>query len=86
VVSYPWFNPGTPGRHGNPDPAPPRPKAARHVWVLDGSARWPGLLLEWRRGDARWLGRVAYGVDKGLTSASAELREAWFEAKDITPL
>src|SRR3954452_18032899 len=38
---------------------------ARHCWVGDApghSGRWPGLLREWRREDAGWLGRVAYAI------------------------
>jgi hypothetical protein len=39
---------------------------ARHCWVtapVDGGAPRPGLLLEWRRGDRGWEGRVAYAAE-----------------------
>src|SRR3712207_2752327 len=38
---------------------------ARHCWVtspVDGGAPRPGLLLEWRRGEHGWEGRVAYAA------------------------
>ena len=39
---------------------------ARHCWVtapVDGGPPRPGLLLEWRRGDRGWEGRVAYAAE-----------------------
>jgi hypothetical protein len=39
---------------------------ARHCWVtapVDGGPPRPGLLLEWRRGDSGWEGRVAYAAE-----------------------
>jgi hypothetical protein len=35
----------------------------KHCWVVNppgAPGRWPGLLLEWRRSDDGWEGRVAY--------------------------
>ena len=39
---------------------------ARHCWVtapVDGGVPRPGLLLEWRRGERGWEGRVAYAAE-----------------------
>ena len=38
---------------------------ARHCWVtapVDGGVPRPGLLLEWRRAERGWEGRVAYAA------------------------
>src|SRR5207302_3297125 len=59
---------------------------ARHCWVIDASGhpgRWPGLLLEWRRGEEGWLGRVAYAIPD-LEHASARLVERWLPAQFLT--
>jgi hypothetical protein len=45
-------------------PEPARP-AIRHCWVLDGSDRLPALLLEWRRVEGAWRGRVVRPVRDG---------------------
>jgi hypothetical protein len=40
-----------------------RPPAGKHCWVVDAPGapgRWPGLLVEWRRGETGWEGRVTY--------------------------
>jgi hypothetical protein len=65
---------------------PPRPAAphdvaeGRHCWVHDppdAGGTWPGLLVEWRRGEAGWQGRVVYTV---VASAGPRLVEAWLPA------
>ena len=41
------------------DPEPePEPPPIRHCWVTDRHGRLPGLLLEWRRREDGWHGRV----------------------------
>jgi len=40
---------------------------ARHCWVavpVDGSRPRPGLLLEWRKVEHRWEGRVVYAAER----------------------
>jgi hypothetical protein len=53
---------------------------ARHCWVtspVDGGTPRPGLLLEWRRAEHGWEGRVAY---------AAELRaERWAAVEEWLP-
>ena len=44
-------------------PQPTRRAFAPHCWVLNPAGapgRWPGLLLEWRRANGEWEGRVAH--------------------------
>lgn len=41
------------GRSEEPT-APP----IRHCWVTDSNGRLPGLLLEWRKVEGEWRGRV----------------------------
>ena len=39
---------------------------ARHCWVtvpVDGARPRPGLLLEWRKVEHRWEGRVVYAAE-----------------------
>lgn len=67
----------------------PQPEAARpwprHCWVhpADGGPHLPGLLLEWRREDGRWLGRVAVGtLDE---DGRAQLLERWMDAGRLEP-
>lgn len=62
--------------------APRRGDDARHCWVVDAPGhpgRWPGLLLEWRREDDGWLGRVAYAIPD-LDRAGARMIERWLPA------
>ena len=57
----------------------------RHCWVhpADGGPHLPGLLLEWRRDEGRWFGRVAIGT---LDAAGrAQLLEQWVEAGQLEP-
>ncbi len=45
------------------DGAPPPPPATlKHCWVIDGHGRFPALLLEWRRTEAGFQGRVVRPV------------------------
>lgn len=75
---------------GEPPGAPPGPSAdpvarparerGRHCWVHDPPGApgvWPGLLVEWRRGDDGWRGRVAYAV---AGPQGTVLVEAWVPA------
>jgi hypothetical protein len=53
----------------------------QHCWVLNppgAPGRWPGLLLEWRRGSDGWEGRVAYAAH--LQNGHA-LMELWMPAQ-----
>lgn len=36
------------------------PAGACHCWVIEEGARYPGLLLEWRKQGGHWQGLVAY--------------------------
>lgn len=59
---------------------------ARHCWVIDAPGhpgRWPGLLLEWRRADDGWLGRVAYAISD-LDQPGARMVERWLPARCLT--
>ncbi len=64
--------------------APARPHA-QHCWIEDhpGSpGRWPGLLVEWRRGGRHgWQGRVVWAVDDG--DGRSVLLEAWVDAAHL---
>lgn len=57
----------------------------RPCWVVDhelAPGRWPGLLLEWRKGPQGWRGRVI------LALAGAEgplIMEAWLPAGHLRP-
>jgi len=57
----------------------------RHCWVgapVDGGARRPGLLLEWRRTeDGRWQGRVAYAAE--LRPGRWATVEEWLPAETL---
>ncbi len=74
-----------------PDPAATRGSGAtarphaQHCWVEDhpGSpGRWPGLLVEWRRGGRHgWQGRVVWAVDDG--DGCSVLLEAWVDASHL---
>jgi hypothetical protein len=71
------------GPAGAQESAAARPHA-QHCWVEDhpGSpGRWPGLLVEWRRGGRHgWQGRVVWAVDDGGRSV---LLEAWVDAAHL---
>jgi hypothetical protein len=55
---------------------------ARHCWVSDAVDRLgvkrPGLLLEWRRQDGAWQGRVVYLAH--LRPGEWQLVEEWLHA------
>lgn len=75
------------GAQDQPDPGRPRPLGTRHCWLAglpDLPGRHPGLVVEWRRDDARpgWLARVVYTVDD---AGSPVLVEAWIPAGHLTP-
>jgi hypothetical protein len=73
-------------RPDQPPQAPARPDPeGRHCWVHDppeGPGTWPGLLIEWRRVETGWQGRVAYTVAGAHGSA---LVEAWLPAGRLEP-
>ena len=66
--------------------AVPREDAeGRHCWVRDppeAPGTWPGLLVEWRRRNGGWQGRVAYTVTGPHGPA---LVEAWLPAARLEP-
>ena len=60
--------------------------APQHCWVLNppgAPGRWPGLLLEWRRGPDGWEGRVAYVAQLQNGHALVEL---WMPAQLLEPV
>ena len=66
---------------------PGRP--GRHVWVVNAPAqlgRWPGLLLEWRRGDDGWEARVVMATAEPDDRTVARLVERWLPADCLEPL
>ncbi len=57
---------------------------ARHCWVtapVDGGAPRPGLLLEWRRTEHGWEGRVAYAAE--LRAGRWGAVEEWLPAEVV---
>jgi hypothetical protein len=81
--------PGVPGPSptavaGHPA-APADGGEGRHCWVHDppeAAGTWPGLLVEWRRRDGAWQGRVTYAVSGPHGPA---LVEAWLPAARLEP-
>ncbi|TFV50370.1 hypothetical protein E4P43_11420 [Blastococcus sp. TF02A-35] len=80
-----------PDRPGGPPAGPAAGSRAsatdegRHCWVRDPPetpGTWPGLLVEWRRGDEGWQGRVVYTVPRPHGPA---LVEAWLPAARLEP-
>lgn len=70
-----------------PDTRPREPCPARHVWVglpVDATEARPGLLLEWRRVEHRWEGRVVYLAE--LRPGRWSLVEEWIAAELLTPI
>jgi hypothetical protein len=68
-----------------PHPAPHEVAEGRHCWVHDppdAPGTWPGLLVEWRRGEAGWQGRVVYTV---VGESGSRLVEAWLPAARLEP-
>ena len=81
--------------HGTPPPAaaesPTTPSARghsgvvaplRHCWVTEEHGRLPGLLLEWRRTDSGWQGRVVRPV---LEEGRWVVVEEWLPAQWLAP-
>lgn len=65
-----------------------RPAAVHHCWVDDAPGhpgRYPGLLLEWRRDQQRWLGLVAY-VMPDLQADRVRLVQRWLPGVYLTPV
>jgi hypothetical protein len=60
---------------------------ARHCWVADAvdghGVKRPGLLLEWRRGEGGWEGRVVYAAQ--VRPGRWALVEEWVAAALLTP-
>lgn len=74
---------GAVGVHGAADSAvEPEVPPIRHCWVTDRHGRWPGLLLEWRRREDGWHGRVVRPVheDDGW-----QVVEEWLPAALLSP-
>ncbi|MGY1603677.1 hypothetical protein [Geodermatophilus sp. SYSU D00815] len=75
-------------RPGPPPAAPARSREdaeGRHCWVRDPPdfpGTWPGLLVEWRRRDGVWQGRVVYTVPG---PHGPVLVEAWLPAARLEP-
>ena len=75
-----------------PEPPPPELAGgadcpARHCWVADADrhgVKRPGLLVEWRAGEAGWEGRVVYAAS--LRPGRWCLVEEWLPAPRLTPL
>jgi hypothetical protein len=59
----------------------------RHCWVAgaadDRGVKRPGLLVEWRRTDAGWQGRVVYAAE--LRTGQWSLVEEWLPASLLAP-
>lgn len=49
---------------GDRDERPPAVPPVRHCWVTDSHGRLPGLLLEWRKSEGGWCGRVVRPVQE----------------------
>jgi hypothetical protein len=62
-------------------PAPPLP-AVKHCWVSDGHGRLPALLLEWRRAESGYQGRVVRPVPD---ADGWVLVEEWLPADRLGP-
>jgi hypothetical protein len=61
----------------NPEPQPPAESpTVRHCWVTDSHGRSPALLLEWRRHEDGWHGRVVRPVLEG---------DAWLVVEEWLP-
>jgi hypothetical protein len=84
----PQPQPSAPGPESRPEPGPERrdPCPARHVHVslpVDATEARPGLLLEWRKVEHRWEGRVVYLAE--LRPGRWSLVEEWIAAELLTP-
>ncbi|WP_236831106.1 hypothetical protein [Blastococcus sp. KM273128] len=84
LASPPPAPPSSPAAAGHPA-APGEAGEGRHCWVHDppeAPGTWPGLLVEWRRRDGAWQGRVTYAVSRAHGPA---LVEAWLPAARLEP-
>lgn len=76
---------GAPVAEPPPEVDRPRPVTQRHCWVQgvdEAPGRWPALLVEWRRGEVVWEGRVVYAVPR---EGQTVLVEAWLQADQLVP-
>ena len=64
-------------------PAPADAPAIRHCWVVDHHGRLPGLLLEWKRVEGLWRGRVVRPV---RDSEGVAIVEDWVPAECLRPV
>lgn len=82
------------GRRGIPLSHRVRPTAdphdacpVRHCWVAgaadDLGVKRPGLLVEWRRTDLGWQGRVVYAAE--LRAGEWSLVEEWLPSTLLSP-
>ena len=68
---------------GERDSGPPPPSTFKHCWVMDRHGRLPGLLLEWRRTESGYQGRVVRPVREDDTGWI--LVEEWLPAGLLEP-
>lgn len=59
-----------------------RPDAIQHCWVTDRHGRLPALLLEWRRSESGYQGRVVRPVLEGQVWMVCE---EWLPASLLDP-
>ena len=59
------------------------PRALKHCWVTDRHGRLPGLLLEWRRTEAGFQGRVVRPVEDA--EVGWIVVEEWLPAACLEP-
>lgn len=65
----------------------PKPRRARHVWVLAEDWHYPpapGLVLEWRRTRYRWSARVLFLTDPDSEQPTAV--QCWLPAERLVPI
>lgn len=65
----------------SPSPSP-SPDAIQHCWVTDRHGRLPALLLEWRRSESGYQGRVVRPVLEGQVWMVCE---EWLPAALLDP-
>jgi len=64
----------------------PQDRLPRHCWVIDPPGhlgRWPGVVLQWRRGEAGWEGRTVYGVT--TLKGDPAVVQGWLPATHLAP-
>ena len=74
-----------PDYSGDDDAAGQVPAGGRHCWVLappHSPQRTPALLVQWRRGDLGWEGRVTYVATIG---GSLTVLDMWLPASRLEP-